>query len=467
MEAMSGNADAARGEASGKAEKAEKSAEAAGAQPRRKTFRQWRRSRPFWGGLLLAVAGIELLCLPLFDVFMKGAVGLVMHMGVGGVSGVVIGAMLTACGLLLWFDPAHKTFYAVIGVLGGIVSFPATNFGGFMLGMLLGIIGGSLAFGWTQRSADSAGLDSGTSSGSGPQTTGEAKAGEDTSAAGAADEADRTVRPASDAGAGNTGKALGFVRGGRVRLGKGRALLVWAMTAAVVGPLLVAGSAEASQASQLRHADECDLIVFCSPSTTPAPEDPDSSGVVPAPSVPGLPSLEVPVPPVTGLPGVPDDENKDEEQQDSKRASGTAGIRAYTAPVVLQSGSVHVTGFAYEGVADVPLAGGGSVRMMKFTAATFRAYDGMRGDISHNGRTTVMTSPSFDLSGDIVLFAAKFSGNLMGVPVTLTPGNAESQLMKALKSLTPKMPITMTDVSANQPIMVASSANGHIAISAR
>ncbi|NIJ12151.1 hypothetical protein FHU38_002495 [Saccharomonospora amisosensis] len=454
MVAASGNADPARGEASGEAEEA---ADVAGGKSRRKTFRRWRRSRPFWGGLLLVVAGIELLSLPLLDVFMKGAVGLVMHMGVGGISGVVIGAMLTACGVLLWFDPAHKTFYAVIGVLGGIVSFPATNFGGFMLGMLLGIIGGSLAFGWTERS-------SAPSGDSEHRTAGGTKAGEDTSADDAAG-AGRASGSGSDTTAENTGNALGFLRRRGVRLGKGRALLVWGMAATVVGPLLVAGSAEASQATQQRSADECELIVFCSPST-PAPEDPDSSGVVPTPSVPGLPSVDVPLPPVNDLPEVPHDKNKDTEQEDNKRASGTAGIQAYTAPVVLKSGSVHVTGFAYEGVADVPLAGGGSVRMMKFTATTFRAYDGMRGDISQNGGTTVMTSPSFNLSGDIVLFATKFSGKLMGVPVTLTPGNAESQLMQALKSLTPKMPITMTDVSANQPIMVARSAHGNIAISA-
>lgn len=432
---------------------------------RRKAFREWRRSRPFWGGLLLVAAGIELLSLPLLDVFMKGAVGLVMHMGIGGISGVLIGAMLTACGLLLWFDPAHKTFYAVIGVLGGIVSFPATNFGGFMLGMLLAIIGGSLAFGWTRRSvpsATSAGAESGTSSDSRHRHAGEAEAGADTAAEETAGDGGRTTRSAADTDTGNGGTALGFLRGRGFLAKKGRAPLAWGMAAIAVSPLVATVPAEASQASSQRAEDECDLIIFCSPSTTPAPPDSES----PVPPLPDLPSVELPLPPVSGSPDDNDDK-AGKEREDKRRASGTADIVAYTAPVVLRSGSVDVTGFAYEGVADVALAGGGSVRMMKFTATTFRAYDGMRGDISRNGNTTVMTSPSFKLSGDIVLYATKFSGKLMGVPVTLTPGNAEAQLMKALKSLTPTMPITMTDVSANQPIMAANSSRGHIAVSAR
>ena len=52
-------------------------------------------------------------------------------------------------GLVTWFNPTHKTFYSIAGVVLGIVSFPASNLGGFFLGMLLAIIGGSIAFAWT------------------------------------------------------------------------------------------------------------------------------------------------------------------------------------------------------------------------------------------------------------------------------------------------------------------------------
>ena len=62
---------------------------------------------------------------------------------------MLLGVLLIACGLLLWLNPAHRTFYAIAGVLLAVLSFIASNFGGFFIGMLLGIIGGSMGFAWT------------------------------------------------------------------------------------------------------------------------------------------------------------------------------------------------------------------------------------------------------------------------------------------------------------------------------
>ncbi len=127
---------------------------AAGAQARAasawQAFRAWRRSRPFWGGLLLLLAGIELLAIPLLSVLAHGSVKVVIYIGVGGVFGVLIGGLLVACGLLIWFHPVQRVFYAIAGVLLAVASFVATNLGGFFFGMLLGVTGASLSFGWTQ-----------------------------------------------------------------------------------------------------------------------------------------------------------------------------------------------------------------------------------------------------------------------------------------------------------------------------
>lgn len=114
-----------------------------------RSFRAWRRSRPFWGGLLLLLAGVELLAIPLLSVLAHGSVKVVIYIGVGGVFGVLIGGLLVACGLLVWFHPVQRTFYAIAGVLLAVASFVATNLGGFFLGMLLGVTGASLSFGWT------------------------------------------------------------------------------------------------------------------------------------------------------------------------------------------------------------------------------------------------------------------------------------------------------------------------------
>ena len=128
-------------------------ARAAGAQARaasaRRAFRDWRRSRPFWGGLLLLLAGVELIAIPLLSVLAHGSVKVVIYIGIGGVFGVLIGGLLVACGLLTWFHPVQRVFYAIAGVLLALGSFVATNLGGFFVGMLLGVIGASLSFGWT------------------------------------------------------------------------------------------------------------------------------------------------------------------------------------------------------------------------------------------------------------------------------------------------------------------------------
>src|SRR5690242_2277993 len=121
---------------------------------RRVRWRAWRRSRPFWGGLLLIVAGVELVLLPLSGVLVHGGLKLVIYIGIGGVFGVLIGALLIAAGTALLVNPVHRSFYGIAGIILGIASFPASNLGGFFLGMLLAIIGGALGYAWAPVAAD-------------------------------------------------------------------------------------------------------------------------------------------------------------------------------------------------------------------------------------------------------------------------------------------------------------------------
>jgi hypothetical protein len=79
----------------------------------------------------------------------RGAVRLVVYIGIGGVFGVLIGILLITAGIAVWVNPVHRVFYGVAGVVLGLVSFPASNLGGFFLCMLLAIVGGSIAFAWT------------------------------------------------------------------------------------------------------------------------------------------------------------------------------------------------------------------------------------------------------------------------------------------------------------------------------
>jgi len=123
------------------------------AKERRPAWRVWRRSRPFWGGLLLLLAGLELVAIPLSGVLAHGAIKLAIYIGIGGVFGVLIGVMLIAAGIMLWVNPAHRVFYGIAGIVLGIASFPASNLGGFFLAMLLAIIGGALGFAWAPAEA--------------------------------------------------------------------------------------------------------------------------------------------------------------------------------------------------------------------------------------------------------------------------------------------------------------------------
>jgi hypothetical protein len=106
-------------------------------------FRRWRRTRPFWGGLLIAAAGGEILFTE------KAPLGVVLHIGTQGVAGLLLPAMMILCGLLLWFAPAQRTFYSILSVLLALGTWITSNLGGFFIGFLLGIVGGSMAFGWS------------------------------------------------------------------------------------------------------------------------------------------------------------------------------------------------------------------------------------------------------------------------------------------------------------------------------
>jgi hypothetical protein len=121
---------------------------------RRELWRAWRRGRPFGGGLLLLLGGLELVLIPLSGVLGHGAIKLVIYIGIGGVFGVLIGFLLIAAGIMLWVNPVHRVFYGIAGVILGIVSFPTSNLGGFFIGMLLAVIGGSLAFAWAPGEPD-------------------------------------------------------------------------------------------------------------------------------------------------------------------------------------------------------------------------------------------------------------------------------------------------------------------------
>ncbi|GAA2192769.1 DUF6114 domain-containing protein [Micromonospora lupini] len=109
-----------------------------------RSFRRWRRSRPFWGGLLTALAGVEMFASTRMTVN-----GLSFHSGATGLLSLLIPVILVTCGVLLWFTPAQRLFYSIVAAVTAVYALIGLNLGGFFVGLLLGIVGSALAFAWT------------------------------------------------------------------------------------------------------------------------------------------------------------------------------------------------------------------------------------------------------------------------------------------------------------------------------
>ncbi|MFJ9834014.1 DUF6114 domain-containing protein [Streptomyces sp. NPDC101169] len=105
-------------------------------------FRQWRGRRPFAGGLLLVLGGAEIL------VTMKAPLPVILHVGMQGLAGYLLPALMTICGLLILFSPGQRIFYSLTGILLSLGSWLTSNLGGFLVGLLLGAVGSCLTFGW-------------------------------------------------------------------------------------------------------------------------------------------------------------------------------------------------------------------------------------------------------------------------------------------------------------------------------
>ena len=131
--------------------------------------------------------------------------------------------------------------------------------------------------------------------------------------------------------------------------------------------------------------------------------------------------------------------------------AGAPGVEASTAASVIVAGSAILDGMSYQGTGQVPTASG-TLTMSSLTLA-----GGVRATVTQNGQTTVTTDSSLDFSGGVVLYATKLSGSLLGVPITLTPGNVVTVLLKLLNSLTPLVPVTMTNVTTDDFLVASDS----------
>jgi hypothetical protein len=363
--------------------------------PPRPGFRTWRRSRPFWGGLLAVLGGVELILIPL------APMPVVIHQGIAGISSYLIGAVLALAGVLLWFQPAQRTFYGVVAVVLSLASFVTSNFGGFAVGMLLGLVGGALGFAWTPGIPDK--------------------------------------------------KARRARRGGKGVLGL-------AMLPALAA-LPAAGPAHGTAGAQA-----CLIPIFCPASPTPSPSPARTSPVPAISPTTGVPTPSpTQKPGELGTDG--DHKGKDGSDAKAKGKAARfvpkrKHLRAQAAghgqgAVAVQSNTLTAAsmtqyGLSFDGVVAMPTAHG-TIRMLKFSADRVVMDDSDLVSGAAARRTSTKDS-SLELNGHVRLYTTRLHAKLFGLPLTFTPDFPPPLVLRTMR---------MTDVTSDHNFTVADRADIH------
>lgn len=95
------------------------------------------------GGILILLSGVLFLTSP-FSFFI----------GIFSILGIVFGALVIASSIVLYGDPPHHVGWGVMVLVFSVLSI--VNFGGFIAGMALGIVGGALGIAWRPGGGPSA-----------------------------------------------------------------------------------------------------------------------------------------------------------------------------------------------------------------------------------------------------------------------------------------------------------------------
>lgn len=108
-------------------------------------FRAFRRTRPFWGGLWCILAGAWIIRSMYFS-FVLAVSG-----GWSYSAGYILGGGLVLFGLVGWFAPHYRGLIGILAVLIGLAAFVAANLGGYLVGSVLAVLGGSMMWAWGEK----------------------------------------------------------------------------------------------------------------------------------------------------------------------------------------------------------------------------------------------------------------------------------------------------------------------------
>ncbi|MFD8702887.1 DUF6114 domain-containing protein [Kitasatospora sp. NPDC059648] len=109
-------------------------------------WRDFRRTRPYWGGKLAMIAGVPILYFPYAHLTFGGLT--IAMSTTAGAGSLIIGVLMIILGLTAWFQPAVRVFAGIATILLTLVSIPVSNLAGFGLALLPGLIGGGLMVSW-------------------------------------------------------------------------------------------------------------------------------------------------------------------------------------------------------------------------------------------------------------------------------------------------------------------------------
>ncbi|WP_342342304.1 DUF6114 domain-containing protein [Neobacillus novalis] len=108
---------------------------------KRKRFKNWRARRPFWGATLSILSGLIILMVPAQLYEIAAAPGSII------VVGFLLGGLTLIMGVLAYIMPKLSTLFGVLGIFSSVLSIMGA-LGGFLIGTLLGIVGGSMLIAW-------------------------------------------------------------------------------------------------------------------------------------------------------------------------------------------------------------------------------------------------------------------------------------------------------------------------------
>src|SRR5699024_4848372 len=107
-------------------------------------FKKWRNQRPYWGATLTLLAVFLILYIPLKLYAIARIPGSLVFIG------FLFAGLTLIIGTLAYIYPQFSTVFGVITIFLSVLSIMGA-LGGFIVGTILGIVGGSFLIAWSQE----------------------------------------------------------------------------------------------------------------------------------------------------------------------------------------------------------------------------------------------------------------------------------------------------------------------------